>query len=82
MVPLGKTTPSIEFPVGAVIEDPTTISEILYKFPVTRIGHLYKVKVLKWKLEVPQRIKQSLEKPDEMYICVLEENIANIRRIS
>ena len=82
MIPLGKTEPSIVFPVGAVIEDPTTISEILYKFPVTRFGHMYKVKVLQWKIEVPQRIKESLENPDEMYICVLEENIANIKRIS
>jgi hypothetical protein len=82
MIPIGKTEPSITFPVGAVIEDPTIIGEILYKYPKTRTGHLYKVKVLKWKLEVPERVKEHLEKPDEIHISVFEENMGNIKRLS
>ena len=82
MIPIGKTEPSITFPVGAVIEDPMMIAEILYKYPKTRVGHVYKVKVLQWKIELSEGVKQHLEKPDEIYICVVEENIANIKRIS
>jgi hypothetical protein len=82
MIPIGKTEPSITFPVGAVIEDPTIIAEILYKYPKTRTGHVYKVKVLQWKMEVPERVKEHLEKPDEIYISVFEENMGNIKRLS
>lgn len=82
MIPIGKTEPSITFPVGAVIEDPMMIAEILYQYPKTRTGHMYKVKVLKWKIELSEAVKQHLEKPDEIYISVFEENIANIKRVS
>ena len=82
MIPIGKTEPSITFPVGAVIEDPMMVAEILYKYSKTRAGHIYKVKVLKWKIELPEAVKQSLEKPDETYINVYEENMGNIQRIS
>ena len=82
MIPLGKTTPTITFPVGAVIEDPMMIAEILHKYPKSQIGHTYKVRVLKWKIEIPPRVHSFLEKPDEIVILVLEENIANIQRIS
>lgn len=81
MIPIGKTEPSIVFPVGAIIEDQMMIAEILHKYHKTRSGHMYKVKVHKWKIEVPQGIQQHLEKPDEICICVFEENMANIKRI-
>lgn len=81
MIPIGKTEPSITFPVGAVIEDPMMIAEILYKFPKTRTGHMYKVKVLQWKIELSETIKKHLEKPDEIYISVFEENMNNIKQI-
>ena len=82
MIPLGKTEPSIIFPVGAVIEDPMMVAEILHKYPKTRTGHMYKVKVLQWKIDIPERVKQSLEKPDEIHISVFEENMSNIKRVS
>ena len=82
MISLGKTTPSITFPVGAVIEDPMMIAEILHMYPKSQIGHTYKVKVKQWKIDVPPRAKQLLDNPDEMVILVLEENMANIQRIS
>ena len=82
MIPLGKTTPTITFPVGAVIEDPMMIAEILHKYPKSQIGHTYKVKVKQWKIDVPDRVKSHLEKPDEIVILVLEENMANIQRLS
>ena len=82
MIPIGNQTPSITFPVGAVIEDPMMVAEILYQYPKTRVGHMYKVKVLRWKIEVPESVKQNLQKPDEIYISVLGENMANIQRIS
>lgn len=81
MIPIGKTEPSITFPVGAVIEDPMMVAEILYKYPKTRTGHIYKVKVLQWKIELPEATKQHLEKPDEIYISVFEENMHNIQRL-
>jgi hypothetical protein len=81
MIPIGKTEPSIVFPVGAVIEDPMMIAEILHKYPKTRTGHMYKVKVLTWKMELPEGVKQHLDKPDEIHISVFEENMANIKRI-
>lgn len=83
MIPLGRlgAEPSIVFPVGAVIEDPMMVAEILYKYPKSRLGHTYKVKVLKWKIELAESVKQHLEKPDEIYITVLEENMANIKRL-
>ena len=82
MIPIGKTEPSITFPVGAVIEDPMMVAEILYKYPKTRSGHMYKVKVLQWKIELPERAKEYMPDPNEIYITVFEENIANIKRIS
>lgn len=82
MIPIGKTEPSLTFPVGAVIEDPNGVMEILYKYPRTRVGHVYKVKVLQWKIDPPERVKEHLENPNELYITVLEENIHNIKRIS
>ena len=81
MIPIGKTKPSITFPVGAVIEDPMMVAEILYQYPKTRIGDMYKVKVLKWKMELGENVKMHLEKPDEIHICVVEENLGNIQRL-
>ena len=82
MIPIGKELPSIIFPVGAVIEDPMMIAEIIHFYPKTRSGHVYKVKVLQWKIEVPEGVKQYLEKPDEIYITVYGENMGNIKRLS
>lgn len=82
MIPLGNTEPSVTFPVGAVIEDANGIFEILYKYPKTRIGHVYRVKILQWKITVPSRVTEHLETPDEIHITVFEENIANIKRVS
>ena len=82
MIPLGKTEPSITFPVGAVIEDPTMVAEILYKYPKSRLGHNYRVKVLRWKIDPPEKVKEYSIAPDEMVILLLEENMANIQRIA
>ena len=82
MIPIGKTEPFTTFPIGAIIEDPMMIAEILHKYPKSQVGHVYKVKVMKWKLDIPERVKQSLENPDEIVILVLEENMSNIKRIS
>ena len=82
MIPIGKTEPSITFPVGAVIEDPMMVAEILHKYPKSRIGHSYRVKVLRWKIDIPDRVKEHSIAPDEMVILVLEENMSSIQRIS
>lgn len=82
MIPIGHQTPSITFPVGAVIEDQKMIAEILFQYPTTRVGHMYKVKILKWKIEPPDYVIKNLQKPDEIYLSVLGENMDNIKRIS
>lgn len=82
MIPIGKTTPSIIFPEGAVIEDPRMIAQILHKYPKSQVGHTYKVKVLEWKIPVPPPVQQLMDNPDEIVILVVEENISNIKRIS
>ena len=82
MIPLGKQTPSIIFPVGAVIEDPMMIAEITHQYLKTRTGHMYKVKVLQWKIDLPPHVKAHLEKPDEIYITVFGENLDKIKRLS
>ena len=81
MITICKTEPSIVFPVGAVIEDQNGIMEILIRYPKARVGHTYKVKVLEWKIPPPEGVKQHLDDPNEIHICVFEENIANIKRI-
>lgn len=78
MIPFGTTTPSITFPVGSVIEDRNAVMKVLHLFPKNRVGHTYRVKVLKWKIEVPQRVREHMEKPDEIYLYVCEESLPNI----
>ena len=78
MIEFGKTTPSKTFEVGAVIEDRNALMKILSRQEKTRVGHIYKVKVLNWKIEVPAAVSQHLEKPDEIYLYVCEESLPNI----
>ena len=82
MIPIGKTKPSIQFPVGTTIEDPMMVAKILKKADSARVGDCYYVKVLQWKIELSEGIKQHLAAPDEIWITVLEENIHNIKIVS
>lgn len=81
MIPIGTTKPSIQFPVGTIIEDPMMVAKILKKATQARVGDCYYVKVLQWKIELSESITKHLEKPDEIWITVLEENIHNIKII-
>lgn len=52
--------------------------KVLHKFPKSRVGHTYRVKVLQWKIEVPAVVKEHMEKPDEIYLYVCEESLSQI----
>lgn len=75
--PISSTTPSMTFPVGTVIEDPMAVMKILHRYTDTRMGHIYKVKVLQWKTDVPT----ATEQPDEIQIYVSVESLSKIKVI-
>lgn len=69
--------PSIEYPVGAVIEDQNAIMKI-ERFQKDRHGHhLYYCDVIKWKVEPPKGMKTYYPE-NKIWIWVRPESVANI----
>jgi hypothetical protein len=75
----GKTTPSVIFAPGTVLEDRHAVMEVLYRRERTRVGHLYKVKILEWKTPIPEQVKQHMDNPNEILIVLTEEILPNIK---
>lgn len=55
-----KEKPSIQYPIGAVLEDEKMIMKVL-EFKDEKSGHLYKVEVLQWKVEPPTLVQQYMD---------------------
>lgn len=80
MIPLDKP-PSIQYPIGAIIEDCNAKSKIL-RFQKDRGGaHLYYVKILEWKIPPPDYVKNNQD-TDFMWILVTASSVEKIQVLS
>lgn len=75
LVPTEK--PSVIYPVGAKLEDEKMIMEVL-EFQDKPLVHMYKVKVLKWKISPAHYITPHMNM-DTPWIIVVPDSIPKIK---
>lgn len=75
-----KEEPSIEFPVGAILEDEKAIYKILEPVVKQKTVHKYKVEVLQQKTPIPDDLKFFVD-PKIQTLIVLAQNLDKIKRI-